>query len=116
MYIEPTEAMTVIDVNSGKNIRESGHEEGSFAQNLEAAAEIARQIRLRNISGMIMIDFISMKKPEHERSLMAALRELTKNDPCRVLVVDITKLGIVEMTREKKRPSLAEQLKLSQDR
>ena len=110
LYVEPTEAMTVIDVNSGKNIKEKSHEEGAYAQNLEAAAEIARLLRLRNISGMIMIDFISMKQAEHERSLMAALREFTKNDPCHVRVVDITRLGIVEVTREKKLPPLSEQL------
>lgn len=110
LYVEPTEAMTVIDVNSGKNIKEKNHEEGAYAQNLEAAAEIARLLRLRNISGMIMIDFISMKQTEHERGLMARLRELTRNDPCHVRVVDITKLGIVEVTREKKFPPLSEQL------
>ncbi|MBR0146627.1 MAG: ribonuclease E/G [Eubacterium sp.] len=109
LYIEPTEAMTVIDVNSGKNIRGKGHEEGAFVQNLEAAAEIGRLLRLRNISGMIMIDFISMKQSEHERQLLHALREYTKNDPCRVTVVDITKLGIVEVTRQKKSPPLSEQ-------
>lgn len=111
LYIDPTEAMTVIDVNSGKNIKTSGHEEGAMSQNLEAAREIARLLRLRNISGMIMIDFISMRNPEHERELLTRFRQMTQNDPCRVQVVDITKLGIVEVTREKKLPPLEEQMK-----
>ncbi|MCR4837703.1 MAG: ribonuclease E/G [Eubacterium sp.] len=111
LYVEPTEAMTVIDVNSGRNTKEMGHEEGAFLQNLEAAAEIARLLRLRNISGMIMIDFISMKSTEHEKQLMAELRRLTANDPCHVKVVDITKLGILEMTREKKLPPLEEMIR-----
>ena len=114
LYVEPTEAMTVIDVNSGKNIREKGHEQGALDQNLEAAAEIARLLRLRNISGMIMIDFISMKKEESRNRLLAELRRLTKNDPCHTRVVDITRLGIVEMTREKKLPPLEEQLRLAE--
>ena len=108
--METTEAMTVIDVNSGKNIRERSHEEGALEQNLEAAREIARLLRLRNISGMIMIDFISMKKSQNEQAVMAELRKCSVNDSCRVNVVDITKLGIVEMTREKKSPPLSEQL------
>jgi ribonuclease G len=115
LYIEPTEAMTVIDVNSGKNLREKGHEEGALAQNLEAAEEIARLLRLRNISGMIMIDFISMKQSEHERKLLSELRRLTKNDPCHVHVVDVTRLGIVEVTRAKKAPPLSEMLARSGD-
>ena len=110
LYVETTEAMTVIDVNSGKNIRERSHEEGALEQNLEAAREIARLLRLRNISGMIMIDFISMKKSQNEQAVMAELRKCSVNDSCRVNVVDITKLGIVEMTREKKSPPLSEQL------
>ena len=110
LYVESTEAMTVIDVNSGKNIRERSHEEGALEQNLEAAREIARLIRLRNISGIIMIDFINMKKSQSDQAVMAELRKCSVNDPCHVHVVDITKLGIVEVTREKKAPPLAEML------
>ena len=111
LYIEHTEAMTVIDVNSGKNIHGKEHEAGALALNLQAADVIARQIRLRNLSGMIMIDFISMKSSEHKKEVLSRLRANTKNDPCHVMVVDITKLGIVEMTREKKDPPLIEQIR-----
>ncbi len=110
LYIEPTEAMTVIDVNSGKNIKGKSHEEGALEQNLEAAGEIARLIRLLNLSGIIMIDFISMKKVEHEKQVMSELRRCTASDPCHVHVVDMTRLGILEVTREKKAPPLREQL------
>ena len=110
LYVESTEAMTVIDVNSGKNIRGKDHETGALEQNLEAAREIGRLLRLRNISGIIMIDFINMKRSENERRMLSELRSCTANDHCRVHVVDITKLGIVEVTREKKAPPLSEQL------
>lgn len=110
LYVETTEAMTVIDVNSGKNINGKSHEESALEQNLEAAAEIARLIRLLNLSGIIMIDFISMKKPAHDSQVMGELRRCTAQDPCQVHVVDMTKLGIVEVTREKKAPPLRELL------
>ena len=110
LYVETTEAMTVIDVNSGKNITGKDHESGALVQNLEAAEEIARLLRLRNISGIIMIDFINMKRGENDRKLLSAFRGFVSRDNCHVHVVDITRLGIVEVTREKKSPPLSELL------
>jgi len=110
LYIDPTEAMTVIDVNSGKSIKGSSHEERALAENKIAAEEIARQLRLRNISGIILIDFISMKKTENEKELMNWLKQITASDPCQVHVVDMTRLGLVEMTRKKQDAPLKERL------
>ena len=110
LYIDPTEAMTVIDVNSGKSIKGGSHEERALAENKIAATEIARQLRLRNISGIILIDFISMKKTENEKELMNWLKQITASDPCQVHVVDMTRLGLVEMTRKKQDAPLKERL------
>lgn len=108
LVIEPTEAMTVIDVNSGKN--ETGAKYEALRRiNLEAAEEIARQLRLRNLSGMILVDFINMKDRESEEELLRSLRRLVRTDPVRTEVVDITALGLAEITRRKRRPPLAEQ-------
>ena len=113
LIIEPTEALTAIDVNSGKNeafsktkINRAGREEQEarekiiLMQNLEAAKEAMRQIRLRNLSGMILIDFVNMK-PAGEEALLTALRELAQKDPVHTRVVDITALGLAEITRKK---------------
>ena len=111
IVIEPTEAMVVIDVNSGAVLKGKRQAMTIFeTMNQEAAAEIAYQLRLRNLSGIILIDFINMKRSENERRMLSELRSCTANDHCRVHVVDITKLGIVEVTREKKAPPLSEQL------
>ena len=111
LVIEPTEAMTVIDVNSGKSIKGRNAEEQFLKINIEAAREIARQLRLRNISGIVMIDFINMKEEEHNRELMKVLSESVRIDPVRTTVVDMTKLGLVEITRKKVRKSLYDQIK-----
>nr|MBQ6242498.1 ribonuclease E/G [Lachnospiraceae bacterium] len=99
LVIEHTEAMTVIDVNSGKN------EEGSPGQieriNKEAAAEVACQLILRNLSGMILVDFINMKRPEANDELLAHLRGLVRDDPVFTQVPDMTALGLVEITRRR---------------
>lgn len=106
IIIEQLETMTVIDINSGKNI--SKNETAILEINKEAAVEIARQLRLRNISGMILIDFINMKSKEHMDELVAVLKEQLKKDhvPCNFL--DVTKLGLVELTRKKTYKSLKE--------
>ncbi len=101
LVIEPTEAMTVIDVNSGKSIKGKNAEEQFLKINIEAAKEIARQLRLRNISGIVMIDFINMKEESHNHGLMKNLAEYVRTDPVRTTVVDMTKLGLVELTRQK---------------
>ena len=112
LVIEPTEAMVVIDVNTGKSESHKSKEEHILQLNMEAAEEVARQLRLRNLSGMILIDFIDMRRASHEEMVMEHLRKCTKNDPVGVNVVDMTKLGIVECTRRKKERPLHEQMRI----
>ena len=111
IVIEPTEALTVIDVNTGKAISgKKATEETFFAINMEAAKEIATQIRLRNLSGIILIDFINLSSEEQEEALKEELRRLFKEDPIQTEVIDITKLGLMEITRKKVLKTLAEQI------
>ncbi len=114
LVIEPTEAMTVIDVNSGKgtNVKGSKRNHLYFNVNLEAAKEIARQLKLRNLSGMIMVDFINMDSKEEEKKLLQSLGKWLENDPIKTRLVDITALGIVEITRKKERKPLKEYFKI----
>ena len=109
IIIEQLETMTVIDINSGKNI--SKNEKAILEINKEAATEIARQLRLRNISGMIIIDFINMKTTEHMDELISVLKELIKQDSVPCTFMDVTKLGLVELTRKKTYKSLKEMIK-----
>lgn len=102
LVIEHTEAMTVIDVNSGKNESGISHEELCLQINLESAREIMRQIRLRHISGIIVIDFMKMTSPKHNNQLMTELTSLAKKERIKTSVIDMTALGLVEMTRVKK--------------
>lgn len=106
IIIEQLETMTVIDVNSGKNI--SKNETAILEINKEAAIEIARQLHLRNISGMIIIDFINMKSKEHIDELISILKEQIKKDTVTCTFIDVTKLGLVELTRKKTYKSLKE--------
>lgn len=111
IVIEPTEALTVIDVNTGKAISgKKATEDTFFNINLEAAKEIAAQIRLRNLSGIIIIDFINMSEASRQEQLKDALRNYLKEDPVQTELVDITKLGLVELTRKKICKTVAEQL------
>ena len=110
LVIEPTEAMTVIDVNTGKAVKGKNSDEHIFKINIEAAEEIARQLRLRNLSGIIVIDFISMKDETYNRKLLDKLSGFTSKDVLPVKVVDITKLGLVELTRKKVRKPLHQML------
>lgn len=110
LVIEPTEAMTVIDVNSGKSVKGKNSEEELLKINVEAAAEIARQLRLRNLSGIIIIDFISMKSAKNQLLLMEELKKAVRWDYVNINVVDITRLGLVELTRKKVRKPLHEVL------
>jgi ribonuclease G len=108
LVIEPTEALTVIDVNTEKAIAGKRNSETTFFKiNREAAKEAARQIRIRNLSGIILIDFIEMKEQEHIRTLLQELEEELQKDDVRSTVVDITKLGLVEITRMKVRKPLS---------
>ena len=111
LVIEPTEALTVIDVNTGKAVEGKRNRETTFFRmNLEAAEEAARQIRMRNLSGIILIDFIDMKKREHNQKLLEFLRMKLAEDQTKTVLVDMTKLGLVEITRMKKNPPLREAL------
>ncbi len=110
LMIEQTEAFVSIDVNTGKCLAGKEKQETFRRINLEAAAEIARQLRLRNLSGMILVDFIKMKREEERNELIQALDRYVRTDPVPCEVVDITGLGIVEMTRKKIRPPVRELL------
>lgn len=110
LVIQPTEALTVIDVNSGKSVAKKNPQEHYLKVNLEAAEEIAHQLRLRNISGIVMIDFIDLKASEDQEVLMGRMKELVADDPVPVQVVDLTKLSLMELTRKKVKRSLAEQI------
>ena len=101
LIIEHTEALTVIDVNTGKNVGTSNLEETVFHNNLEAADEIARQLRLRDIGGIIVIDFIDMEIRENRHKVVASFRDALARDKTRTQVFDISELGLVEMTRKR---------------
>ena len=112
IIIQPTEALTVIDVNTEKAIKgKCSIQELFYKVNMEAAEEIAYQLRLRNITGIIMVDFIDMDDMNHRKNLMQALDEFVKPDPVKTTVVDMTALNLVEMTRKKTRKPVLEQLK-----
>lgn len=111
IVIDPTEALTVIDVNTGKAVAgKKLTEETFFAINLEAAKEIAAQIRLRNLSGIILIDFINLSEEAKKEAIKEELRKLFRADSVQTEVVDFTKLGLMEITRKKVYKTLAEQL------
>ena len=101
LIIENTEALTVIDVNTGKNVGDSNLEETVFRNNLEAAQEIPRQLRLRDIGGIIVIDFVDMEKRGNREEVMKVFRESLAWDKTRTQVLDISDLGLVEMTRKR---------------
>ena len=101
LIIEHTEALTVIDVNTGKNVGKSNLEATVFHNNMEAAEEIAKQLRLRDIGGIIVIDFIDMEIKDNRAKVVAAFRDALSRDKTRTQVFDITELGLVEMTRKR---------------
>lgn len=110
LIIEQTECLTTIDVNSAKSGQGQNAEEGLLHINLEAAKEAAAQLRLRNLSGIIIVDFINMSSKEAVDTLLQSLREYVRKDSVPVRVVDMTPLGLVEITRKKVMKSLKEQL------
>jgi ribonuclease E len=110
LIIERTEALTVIDVNTGKNVGKTNLEETVYRNNLEAAEEVARQLRLRDIGGIIVIDFIDMEIKENREKVGAALRNALARDKTRTQVFDISELGLVEMTRKRISEGLIESL------
>ncbi|MCO5305238.1 MAG: Rne/Rng family ribonuclease [Microthrixaceae bacterium] len=101
LIIEHTEALTVIDVNTGRNVGSSSLEETVFRNNLEAAEEIARQLRLRDIGGIIVIDFVDMEVKENRDKVVKAFRDALSRDKTRTQVFNISELGLVEMTRKR---------------
>ena len=110
LIIERTEALTVIDVNTGKNVGKTNLEETVFRNNLEAAEEVAHQLRLRDIGGIIVIDFIDMEIRENRDKVAASLRNALARDKTRTQVFDISELGLVEMTRKRVSEGLLETL------
>lgn len=112
LVIQPTEALTVIDVNSGKSAGKGKNEEGILKINLEAAREAARQIRLRNLSGIIIIDFINLESEENVGLLLKEFRMRLGGDPIQTTLVDITPLNLVEVTRKKVHRPLYEQIRM----
>ena len=101
LIIEHTEALTVIDVNTGKNVGTSNLEQTVFQNNLEAAAEVAHQLRLRDIGGIIVIDFIDMEIKDNRKKVVESFRQALSRDKTRTQVFDISELGLVEMTRKR---------------
>ncbi|MEP6658307.1 MAG: Rne/Rng family ribonuclease [Acidimicrobiales bacterium] len=101
LIIDHTEALTVVDVNTGKNVGSTNLEETVFRNNLEAADEIARQLRLRDIGGIIVIDFIDMEIKDNRQKVMTTFRDALARDKTRTQVFDISELGLVEMTRKR---------------
>jgi ribonuclease E len=101
LIIEHTEALTVIDVNTGKNVGSTNLEETVYRNNLEAAVEVAKQLRLRDIGGIVVIDFIDMEIKDNRRKVVDAFRSALARDKTRTQVFDISELGLVEMTRKR---------------
>ena len=101
LIIEHTEALTVIDVNTGKNVGKNNLEDTVFANNMEAAEEIAKQLRLRDIGGIIVIDFIDMEVKGNRAKVVESFRAALSRDKTRTQVFDISELGLVEMTRKR---------------
>jgi ribonuclease E len=108
LVINQTEALVAIDVNSGRSTRERGIEETALRTNLEAAAEVARQLRLRDLAGLVVIDFIDMEAKKHNAMVERRMKEALKDDRARIQVGSISHFGLLEMSRQRLRPSLAE--------
>ena len=108
MVINQTEALVSIDINSGKATREHNIEDTALKTNLEASDEIARQLRLRDLAGLIVIDFIDMEEKRNNRSVERRLKEALKNDRARIQVGRISHFGLLEMSRQRLRPGLLE--------
>ena len=108
LVINPTEALVSIDINSGRSTREHNIEQTAFATNLEAAHEIARQLRLRDMAGLVVIDFIDMEQSSHVRKVEKAMKEALKNDRARIQVGRISSFGLMEMSRQRLRTGVLE--------
>jgi ribonuclease G len=106
LVIDQTEAMTTVDVNTGSYVGRRNLEETIFKTNLEAATALARQLRLRNLGGIIIVDFIDMRDEEHRRQVQRVLERAMQRDPARNKITGVSELGLVEMTRKRTRESL----------
>jgi ribonuclease E len=106
IVIEQTEALVSIDVNSGRHRKQEGAEQPAFESNMEAAVEIARQLRLRDLGGLIVCDFIDMRSQKHRKEVERAFREAVRTDRARSKILRISRFGVIEMTRQRMRPSL----------
>lgn len=110
LIIQHTEALTVVDVNTGKFVGKKSQDETIFRTNIEAAVEVARQLRLRDIGGIIVIDFIDMENEDHKDKVYLALQESIKKDKAKTNILELTELGLVEMTRKRVKQSLVKEL------
>ncbi|MBM4261695.1 MAG: Rne/Rng family ribonuclease [Deltaproteobacteria bacterium] len=110
LIIERTEALTAVDVNTGRFVGKRNQEETILKTNMEAVQEVVRQLRLRNVGGIIIIDFIDMEKEANRKKVYDALREALKKDKARTNILKISELGLIEMTRQRSRESLENQL------
>ena len=108
IVINPTEALVAIDVNSGRSTKERNIEETALRTNLEAAEEIARQVRLRDLAGLIVIDFIDMEETRHQRQVEHKVKDAMRHDRARIQIGRISAFGLLEMSRQRLRPSLLE--------
>ena len=108
IVIDPTEAMTTIDVNSARSTKGKDIEDTAFKTNIEAASEIARQLRLRDVGGLVVIDFIDMLKEENQSKVETAFRKAVYSDRARVQLSNISRFGLLEVSRQRLRPSLNE--------
>ena len=108
IVIDPTEAMTTIDVNSARSTKGKDIEETAFRTNLEAATEVARQLRLRDVGGLVVIDFIDMMNEDNQNKVESAFRKAVFSDRARVQVSNISRFGLLEISRQRLRPSLNE--------
>ena len=108
LVINPTEALVSIDINSGRSTREHNIEQTAYATNLEAAHEIARQLRLRDMAGLVVIDFIDMESNGHIRKVEKAMKDALKNDRARIQVGRISSFGLMEMSRQRLRTGVLE--------
>ena len=106
IVIEQTEGLVAIDVNTGKFTGRKNLEDTVYQTNLEAAWEISRQLRLRDVGGIIVVDFIDMERGDHRRELFRTLKEAVRKDRAKTNLVQMSELGLVEMTRQRIRPSL----------
>lgn len=110
LIIEQTEAMTTVDVNTGAFVGHRNLEETIFKTNLEAASTIARQLRLRNLGGIIILDFIDMQDPEHQRQVLRTLEKALEKDHAKTRITGVSELGLVEMARKRTRESLGQMM------